>query len=408
MKKLLIAFIAGTASSSYAQSCNQVSYIVPSFVDITFDTEGTISNFNSLAFASAVTTSMGPESCFCNQVDIELDVDPTHAEANTLVCSGGPQTFLGRARADISHTSNSIRFFIGVILAADIKIDCYPCLTGLTMQLSSGGAGVFFDYDTTQDIDVTPPNTLGPNIMGTPTRQVIAYMLCSAGQPPVYTAAYSNANTFIEFSSGPATWGAGSISTSSVMLTIDDNLHDLNSDGRFNQLDVDILFSLIGTMAATDPAYQLFDIVNDPNSTSDDGVDADDADIFQCFVDACLDARIIGDSDCDNDLDCDDLTAVLAQPFNGELFTGSVYKIGFDVDLDGDNDAADKLAIREKMLEVEPANFILDGSLDFFDTSEFLSLYGSGDPLADINGDGSFDFFDISDFLTAYGNPICF
>ena len=50
-----------------------------------------------------------------------------------------------------------------------------------------------------------------------------------------------------------------------------------------------------------------------------------------------------------------------------------------------------------------PADFNEDGVLDFFDVSEFLSLFGSQDPAADMNDDGSFDFFDVSAFLTAFG-----
>jgi hypothetical protein len=40
--------------------------------------------------------------------------------------------------------------------------------------------------------------------------------------------------------------------------------------------------------------------------------------------------------------------------------------------------------------------------LNFFDTSEFNSLYSSGDPQADINGDGVLNFFDVSAFTTRY------
>ncbi|MBO6513826.1 MAG: hypothetical protein JJ974_07685 [Phycisphaerales bacterium] len=44
----------------------------------------------------------------------------------------------------------------------------------------------------------------------------------------------------------------------------------------------------------------------------------------------------------------------------------------------------------------------MDGQLDFFDISAFLSAYANMDPVADFNNDSSFDFFDISAFLTAY------
>ncbi len=43
-----------------------------------------------------------------------------------------------------------------------------------------------------------------------------------------------------------------------------------------------------------------------------------------------------------------------------------------------------------------------DGSLNFFDISEFLTLFSAMDPQADFNNDGSFNFFDISEFLSAF------
>ncbi|MBL4810426.1 MAG: hypothetical protein JKY43_10275 [Phycisphaerales bacterium] len=51
-----------------------------------------------------------------------------------------------------------------------------------------------------------------------------------------------------------------------------------------------------------------------------------------------------------------------------------------------------------------PADFTLDGTLDFFDISAFLAALSSGDPTADFTGDGTFDFFDISAFLTAFSD----
>ncbi len=50
-----------------------------------------------------------------------------------------------------------------------------------------------------------------------------------------------------------------------------------------------------------------------------------------------------------------------------------------------------------------PADFTMDGVLDFFDISTFLTAFSSQDPIADFTGDGQFDFFDISAFLTAFG-----
>ncbi|MBO6514121.1 MAG: hypothetical protein JJ974_09170 [Phycisphaerales bacterium] len=49
-----------------------------------------------------------------------------------------------------------------------------------------------------------------------------------------------------------------------------------------------------------------------------------------------------------------------------------------------------------------PADYNEDGVVDFFDISEFVTLFGAQDPAADFNGDGIVDFFDISLFLQAY------
>lgn len=48
------------------------------------------------------------------------------------------------------------------------------------------------------------------------------------------------------------------------------------------------------------------------------------------------------------------------------------------------------------------ADLNADGQANFFDTSEFMVLYGQQDPMADLNGDGQFNFFDVSAFLSAY------
>lgn len=43
-----------------------------------------------------------------------------------------------------------------------------------------------------------------------------------------------------------------------------------------------------------------------------------------------------------------------------------------------------------------------DGSLDFFDISQFIALFIAGDPAADFTGDGLLNFFDVSEFLMAF------
>jgi len=45
-----------------------------------------------------------------------------------------------------------------------------------------------------------------------------------------------------------------------------------------------------------------------------------------------------------------------------------------------------------------------DGSLNFFDVSEFLNAFAAGDAAADFNSDGQFNFFDVSEFLNAFSS----
>ncbi len=49
-----------------------------------------------------------------------------------------------------------------------------------------------------------------------------------------------------------------------------------------------------------------------------------------------------------------------------------------------------------------PADLTGDGSLNFFDISEFLTMYLAQHPQADLSGDGQFNFFDVSAYLVAY------
>ncbi|MDF1810254.1 MAG: GC-type dockerin domain-anchored protein [Phycisphaerales bacterium] len=51
-----------------------------------------------------------------------------------------------------------------------------------------------------------------------------------------------------------------------------------------------------------------------------------------------------------------------------------------------------------------PADLTDDGTLNFFDVSEFLIAFSLKEPIGDYNNDGSFDFFDISAFLADFAN----
>ncbi|MHA7812866.1 MAG: GC-type dockerin domain-anchored protein [Phycisphaerales bacterium] len=49
-----------------------------------------------------------------------------------------------------------------------------------------------------------------------------------------------------------------------------------------------------------------------------------------------------------------------------------------------------------------PADYNCDGSLDFFDVSQFITDFNAMDPSADFNNDGNWDFFDVSQFIQAF------
>lgn len=204
---------------------------------------------------------------------------------------------------------------------------------------------------------------------------------------------------------------SGTVHVISFAIYLDDEQDDITSDGRFNQADVDFLASIVGTTDAIDPAYAKFDYVNDPTTPTDDGVETQDIEILQCFIDAGLSSGHLADANQNGPLDCEDVALAVAQPFAGEAFPASSYSVEFDADLDGDNDAADKVAIANALLTVEPANFQFDAVLNFFDSTEFTTLYNNNDPRADLfpvgSPDGIFNFFDVVQFQAYYNNPSC-
>ncbi|MDF1809846.1 MAG: GC-type dockerin domain-anchored protein [Phycisphaerales bacterium] len=61
---------------------------------------------------------------------------------------------------------------------------------------------------------------------------------------------------------------------------------------------------------------------------------------------------------------------------------------------------APKLQLRVRV--GSPADYNGDGSLNFFDVSEFLSDFSAGNTDADLNSDCTLNFFDISTFLSAF------
>jgi hypothetical protein len=169
---------------------------------------------------------------------------------------------------------------------------------------------------------------------------------------------------------------------------------DLNMDGRVNQVDVDDLYVEI---TSTDP-----DLLVAYDFTQNGVIDSDDVDVFQSIIDAGFDAGVLGDIDGDGDADCDDLDEILgytggfpsaADPNDADYF------VALDVDLDGDLDNDDKLAV---YLAIQPADWLTDGSVNSSDWLYFLNLYSMMDPRADLNNDTFFNSTDTLAYLGLY------
>ncbi len=106
----------------------------------------------------------------------------------------------------------------------------------------------------------------------------------------------------------------------------------------------------------------------------------------------------IDDLDLDND---GNNTEVLSVDFIGnERFIDDPDTVDTGI---GSGAIIDAGAMEYQAMMVCQVDLNNDGSLNFFDVSAFLSLFGSQDPAADFNDDGAFNFFDVSGFLSAFG-----
>jgi len=52
-----------------------------------------------------------------------------------------------------------------------------------------------------------------------------------------------------------------------------------------------------------------------------------------------------------------------------------------------------------------PADLNFDARVNFFDISEFITLYNSGDPAADLDPNGVLNFFDVAAYIGLYNEP---
>ena len=395
-KTTILSILAGAALSTHSHAD------VFAFGTFEFELEAaqgttlTVTSHFVTASAFATFSCLDPNSSCSPALDADACVDPLHCLVTANASSDCQE----------AGTSTTAESSFGSLGPTQITWNGFFVTDGGATQacripLCGGGASVGFEVEFMSDGNFTiqPPTCPDPStIPARNGRNVIANLICLPGGPVASWLTQHGAINSQNCATA-TTVGAGTYDLSAFLIEINDIEDDVTGDMRFNQDDVDFLTSIAPTTLAT---------YTDRFDYDDDGdVDTSDIERLQCFVDACLDARRLGDSDCDNDVDCDDLLAVASHPFAGEDFTGTIYQVGFDADLDGDNDAADKTILRDVFLAVEPANLILDATLDFFDLTEFLNLYNASDPLADLDGNGAFDFFDLTLFLNNFNNPNC-
>ncbi|QOJ00709.1 MAG: hypothetical protein HRU70_09480 [Phycisphaeraceae bacterium] len=114
----------------------------------------------------------------------------------------------------------------------------------------------------------------------------------------------------------------------------------------------------------------------------------------------------------DGNIDLEDLKYIKAQyacnpnVFDGEANWDNLSEaVFFDLsaDLTGDLKVnADDVAEFYAILGTCPADFNLDGFVDFFDLDSYVEAFDTGDCLADFNDDGFIDFFDIDAYVEAF------
>jgi hypothetical protein len=108
------------------------------------------------------------------------------------------------------------------------------------------------------------------------------------------------------------------------------------------------------------------------------------------------------------DANDDLIVTVDAQPIVTGCFAGFIVREGVSKvvvtplgNFDGLN-GMDDVQVATEPIELCDADLNCDGTLNFFDVSEFIAAYTAMDPRADFTGDGKYNFFDVSAYIAQY------
>ncbi len=407
MYRNAIALISVSALQGMASAGTCVDYPESYFLITYDDTCLQCTSSTSFASAHAFTTYAGctqPGNIPCNtECAADVDVDSSGCSTSAFAGAGGdcfdPNYRCVSAIAQSSHSSGTIFSLVDLDFPC-----CIRAVDGSHDQsggVVGGAAGVRVDFNVNEQCPLTVTYSgIDPCTSTLPTtgpREIfagVAFTSCDS----VCFAQIRTPNGFIEIGSacGLATVDIDvcgpSDSVNMITIAFTDAQFDLSGDGRFSQVDVDLLQAQVGNSATG--TLEDFDV------NGNGLIDNDDVMILQELINCGLGSGIFGDTNNDGQADCCDLADYAGAL--GSVVSDSSYVVELDFDLDGDIDSVDQAEYNKVCV----ADFNDDYSLDFLDVSAFLSAYGMMDPAADINGDGSFDFQDISAFL-AMVNASC-
>lgn len=174
---------------------------------------------------------------------------------------------------------------------------------------------------------------------------------------------------------------------------VDENL-DVDGDGRPASADISALQAVVGTSAATDPTYG-------PHDVDADGViTQNDVDVLDLIIEVVANAKQYQDVNDDGAVSCSDLPVVI--PSSGSVVSDADYEVAVDEDLDGTITLEER---REFLLDLQPADANLNGSIDSSDYFAWVNAFGVGDPAADANRNGTVDSSDYFAWVSAFNSP---